>query len=381
MGHVEDRWWRALPDGSRVPRDRQGVGLRWRGRYRDADGQHRARSFARKKDADRFLTPWYSADLLRGSYVDPGLSKRSLRSYAAVWLAAQPVRSSTRRAYDSHLRNWILPALGHRSLRSLTPTDVRGLVRRLTERLAPRTAWHIHGLLATILRSAVQDGWLAQSPCRRTAPVKPRLARVIPLTVAQVQALLDALPPAYRVAGLLGAGCGLRVGEVLGLAVSDIDLDEQVLRIEIPAAGRARRSNPCHGRAKAQPRYGQSRYRTRSRPRSGCTCSYGLRAAWENNTMWIRQRTFWCSAPGRPGMAADLPRQDLAASHPDRRPARSAVPWPAALLRQRPHRRGESSAAIKQPRLHSAVETLDIYAGLWPDHDPALRTAIDKLLT
>lgn len=83
---------------------------------------------------------------------------------------AQPVRESTRRCYDSQLRNWILPVLGSRSLQSITVTDVRALVRLLQERLAPRTAWHIHGLLATILRAAVGDGWLARSPCRRTAP-------------------------------------------------------------------------------------------------------------------------------------------------------------------------------------------------------------------
>jgi len=29
----------------------------------------------------------------------------------------------------------------------------------------------------------------------------------------------------------------------------------------------------------------------------------------------------------------------------------------------------------------SAVETLEVYAGLWPDRDPALRAAIDDLLT
>jgi len=37
MGHIEDRWWRALPDGGRIGRDRCGVGLRWRARYRDVD--------------------------------------------------------------------------------------------------------------------------------------------------------------------------------------------------------------------------------------------------------------------------------------------------------------------------------------------------------
>lgn len=99
--------------------------------------------------------------------------------------------------------------------------------------MAPRTAWHIHGLLATILRAAVEDGWLAASSCRRTGPPRPRRVPVAPLSVRQVQALLAALPAAYRVAGLLGAGCGLRVGEVLGLTVACVDVDRAMLQVSV----------------------------------------------------------------------------------------------------------------------------------------------------
>ncbi len=43
---------------------------------------------------------------------------------------------------------------------------------------------------------------------------------------------------------------------------------------------------------------------------------------------------------------------------------------------------GESVTTVRAALGHaSAVETLDVYAGLWPDRDPALRAAIDHLLT
>jgi hypothetical protein len=212
MGQVEDRWWTSV-QGQRVARPRCGRGLRWRARYRDAEGRQRSRSFARKRL--RFLT-LVQADLLRGSYVDPGRSRTALSVYAALWLGSLSVRPSTRRTYDSHLRTWILPALGARTLASITPTDVRALVRQLTEQLAPSTAHHVHGLLASILRAAVEDGYLAKSPAVRTAPRRGPRPPVRPLTVQQVQALLEATPEMFRVAVLLGAGCGLRMGEVLG---------------------------------------------------------------------------------------------------------------------------------------------------------------------
>lgn len=229
MGTVEDRWWNTV-QGERRPRERCGRGLRWRARHRDAEGRQRSRSFARKPDAVRFLT-LVQADLLRGSYIDPGRSRTALSVFAATWLGSLSVRPSTRRTYDSHLRTWILPALGGRTLASITPTDVRTLVRRLTEHLAPSTARHVHGLLSSILRAAVEDGYLARNPAARTGPRPARRLVVRPLTVGQVQALIEATPERFRVAVLLGAGCGLRIGEVLGLRISAVNLDKQELRV------------------------------------------------------------------------------------------------------------------------------------------------------
>ena len=227
MGQIEDRWWSTVL-GERAPRLRCGRGLRWRARYRDADGRQRSRSFARKPDAVRFLT-LVQADLLRGSYIDPGRSP--LFVYARTWLESLSVRPTTRRTYDSHLRTWILPALGGRSLVSITPTDVRALVRQLTERLAPSTARHVHGLLSTVLRAAVQDGYLVRNPAARTGPRRTPRPVVRPLTVEQVQALIDATPDRFQVVVLLGAGCGLRIGEALGLTLSAVNLARQELQV------------------------------------------------------------------------------------------------------------------------------------------------------
>jgi hypothetical protein len=84
MAQVEDRWWSRV-NGRRVVRERCGRGLRWRARYRDAEGRQRSRSFARKPDALRFLA-LVQADLLRGSYIDPGRSRTALSLYADLWI-------------------------------------------------------------------------------------------------------------------------------------------------------------------------------------------------------------------------------------------------------------------------------------------------------
>lgn len=144
-----------------------------------------------------------------------------------------------------------MPALGARTLASITPTDVRALVRQLGERLAPPTAHHVHALLSSILRSAVEDGYLPRNAAARTGPARPRRTQVRPLTVGQVQALIDGTPERFRVAVLLGAGCGLRTGEVLGLAVVSVDLASRQVTISrqlqaLPGQGLALRPPKSH---------------------------------------------------------------------------------------------------------------------------------------
>lgn len=134
MDHTEDRWEK-LVDGARVRTDRYGQGKRWRGRSTDADGRNRSQALSRKGDAEKFLAT-ITADVLRGSYVDPQRSKLPFQDYAERWLAAQTPPPSPRRTYEIYLRTRINPALGRPALGSLTPTDVRVLLRSLHEDLA-----------------------------------------------------------------------------------------------------------------------------------------------------------------------------------------------------------------------------------------------------
>jgi integrase len=56
-------------------------------------------------------------------------------------------------------------------------------------------------------------------------------ARVVPLTVAQVEALVAATPGRYRALVIAAVGSGLRQGELLGLPVDDVDLNRRLLHV------------------------------------------------------------------------------------------------------------------------------------------------------
>jgi len=368
MAHVEDRWEKVAA-GVRVRTSRYGAGKRWRARYVDADGRARSQTFGRKGDAERFLVA-IEADLLRGTYVDPQRAKLTLTAYAERWLAAQPLRPSSRRTYDIYLRTRIQPALGTRALGSITPTDIRGLLKALQADLAPITVHHVHGLLATILRAAMEDGYLSRSPCARTAPGKGVSKKIRPLSVEQVQAVISELPERFRVAGLLGAGCGLRVGETLGLRVRSVDFGLAELSVVeqlqlLPGAP------PVLIAPKTS-----SSIRVIPMPVTVAEALTAHLLTWpsEPDGLVLRSKT---GGPVWPNtFHADVWRPAaLRAGLGTARFHELRHFYATALIRA-----GESVKTVQAALGHaSAVETLETYAGLWPDAEQRTRAAVDGL--
>ena len=91
-------------------------------------------------------------------------------------------------------------------------------------------------LLRTICETAVSDEMIARNPCNlKGAAVEHSPERPV-LTVAEVEALAQTIEQRYAVLVLLGAWCGLRLGEALALTRADVDLEEGWVNIDKSAA-------------------------------------------------------------------------------------------------------------------------------------------------
>ena len=140
MAHIEDRWTVTGPDGQKARTARHGTGLRWRVRYLDPGGAERSKSFARKPDAERFLTAT-AAKVQDGTWSDPALGRLTLRRYAEeVYLPAQTSEATTQEAVELRFRLHILPVLGDRALGQLAaePSVIRAWAAGLQADLAGR---------------------------------------------------------------------------------------------------------------------------------------------------------------------------------------------------------------------------------------------------
>ncbi len=223
---VEDRWTKTVrdADGNRqtVPSANDGIGRRWRARYVDERGREHANGFARKVDATRWLDS-QTAAIVAGTHVAPRDAQLTVEQWCDLWIEGYKVnREGTVRQARTHIPQ-IVAEFGGMPLSAVRPSLVKAWVAKLNADAEPSYVYALHSRLSQIMSDPVHDGVLGRNPCsKRTSPPmgKPKLYVA---TTEQVWAIHDAMPDHLRVAVLLGAFAGLRVAEVSGLRVSDVD--------------------------------------------------------------------------------------------------------------------------------------------------------------
>ncbi len=229
---VDDVWYLRTrgEDGARLPSRAHGRGKRWRVRWVDDRGQTGSRFFERRTDAERFDAN-VRADVSRGQYIDDRSGLITVAELAERWRADQLHIESTAIHVEHAIRLHIVPLLGHLSVGRVRPSNVQGWVKDRSAVLAPTTLRVVYGYLNAIFASAVRDRLIARSPCLGIRlPGINRDKRVIP-SPEKVHRLARLMPERLSAAVYVAAGCGLRLGEVLGLEVEDVDFDRAELSV------------------------------------------------------------------------------------------------------------------------------------------------------
>ncbi len=242
MAHIQDRWYREVPDAEnprrkiRIPTARHGVGMRYKVRYLTPSGEERSRAFpdGQLKAAKEWKVQ-READLARGTYVDPRAGRVRLRDFATEWLASLDVDESSRQNLEMRFRRRVLPYFGTTELGALKPSGLRSWDRWLRdEGLSERYRHTLFCNFSAMFTAAVDDDLVPKSPFVSKSVKKPTPAKhkVIPWPERQVWAVQDALHPRFAVTVDLGAGLGLRQGECFGLAVDDVDFLRGVVHVQ-----------------------------------------------------------------------------------------------------------------------------------------------------
>ena len=198
----------------------------WVARYVAPDGRERSRSFARKIDAERFLTST-EAGKIRGEWTDPALARMHLDEWAGRWLASvrPTLKPKTAECYASLLRSRILPELGSISLGAVRPSDVaEWLATMQADGLSSSRIRQAHIVLSLLLDAAVLDGRIARNPTDGAR--LPRLVRreAPYLTPEIVERIAQEIREPYGLLVRLLGTVGPRFGEAAALRRRSVDL-------------------------------------------------------------------------------------------------------------------------------------------------------------
>lgn len=220
MASIEDRWHRKT-DGGRTAR--YGKGQRWRVRWYGPDGEPDNLSFDKWADANAKRIE-IEGDLLRGTYVSPKAGKVTFDSYAAEWLADRRSDPLTIQNTRDRLRRYVTGTrLGKSQIAKIRPSTVQAWLKGMT--VGESTKRVVFDHVSSIFSAAIDDGLIGSNPCQSKSVTVPKRTRekVIPWTHKMVADMRTNIAERYRPLITLGAGLGLRAGEVAGLSPDDVD--------------------------------------------------------------------------------------------------------------------------------------------------------------
>ncbi|MEV6822290.1 site-specific integrase [Nocardiopsis dassonvillei] len=241
---VYDRWHKSQAaegdtpcrEHKQIPSSEHGVGDRWQVRWRDEFDRQRKRNFPKKSGKDpevhaEAFDAKLKANASKGLSVDTNSSNMLLRDYGALWRSGAINRASTTERMESIFRLHIDPILGHFKMSQVRASHVRAWIKDRSTVLAPSTLRVAYSYVTALFSWAVVDRAIEVSPCKeQRLPEVGKHDHYIP-TPDQVHGLAGRLPARYSGIAYLGAGCGLRGGEIFGLELDAIDFERREIDV------------------------------------------------------------------------------------------------------------------------------------------------------
>lgn len=240
--------------------------VRWIVRWYDLQGKEHSKTFFEEKTAKKF-----EAKVLlgrdKGEYGSKYASQITLEEYfLQEWLPSQQLRYSSERIYRQAITQAVFHGVGNTVLSKITKSDLQDFYTCLVRGrhwdngsvLSPRTAGQHIDTISAVLRSAVDNGYLDSDPSVKIKKVSQNTSTAVSLDTIPTSAELQEIVSLVALGGIpyvknfgqgkvstsiskpapkpalvivISALTGLRISEVLGLLVSEVDTKNRVIKV------------------------------------------------------------------------------------------------------------------------------------------------------
>ncbi|KAB2335044.1 tyrosine-type recombinase/integrase [Bacillus mesophilum] len=186
----------------------------------------------------------FKTEVESGEYISP--EKTVLANFIDDWQLKYAEKGGlsdqTLDVYLTHIKNHIIPALGHMRLDQIKPIHVVNFLAQLKKvdgsEMSVNTAQYVYRVLRNILQRAVDWKIIKSNPAASVSKPSERGILEKEINVYdenEIAVLFDAVQAElhhWRIFTSLALAAGLRRGELLGLEWSHIDLEKGIIQIK-----------------------------------------------------------------------------------------------------------------------------------------------------
>ncbi len=146
---------------------------------------------------------------------------------------------ATQESYRNLARVHLLPFFGRQRLSDIARYDVQTFIgQKQRQDYAPKTLAHLRNLLSKVFAVAMKWEWLNGNPASAIElPPMERRRETRVLTPEEISQLNANLGEPARTIFILGLLTGLRIGEMLGLKTTDVDVGTGLVNVRRPSTG------------------------------------------------------------------------------------------------------------------------------------------------
>lgn len=195
-------------------------------KYNSPDGKktYSKKGFITRKDASqheaemrtKLINPAYTPTLA-------SQSKQTVKEYLEEWVenhGKANLRPSTFASYRGHIKNHIVPYVGHVQLNQLSPAMLDSMFQKLFDKgLSQSTVRYAQRILSVSMEAARKYRYIETNPARDIITKFGKQGKTPePYTIEQMQQLMASVAGTeWEILVVLGGMYGMRISEILGL--------------------------------------------------------------------------------------------------------------------------------------------------------------------